>query len=80
MSGPRLLRQRCDSKLAKSTANRGKRRKCMHEQKTTIHVENPCSARSNRSLERMTGIEPAFSAWEPGYRALISPDMTTESV
>jgi len=36
----------------------------MHEQKTTIHVENPCSARSNRSLERMTGIEPAFSAWE----------------
>jgi hypothetical protein len=36
----------------------------MHEQKTTIHVENSCSARSNRSLERMTGIEPAFSAWE----------------
>ena len=36
----------------------------MHDQKTSIQVENPCSARPDRGLERMTGIEPAFSAWE----------------
>ena len=59
-----FLRQRCDSKPTKSTANRGKRRKCMHDQKTSRQVENPCSARPDRGLERMTGIEPAFSAWE----------------
>ena len=76
-----FLRQRCDSKPTKSTANRGKRRKCMHDQRTSIQVENPCSARSNRGLERMTGIEPAFSAWEARLTVLsYPPDITTESV
>ena len=53
----------------------------MHDQKTSIQVENPCSARPDRGLERMTGIEPAFSAWEARLTVLsYPPDITTESV